>query len=177
MCRALKEVRQACPSLKMVLVPRHAERGAEVVKVIAAAGLSWQSVKPIDGATPCPAPVDVLLVNTTGQLMGFYQTSDICFVGKSLCGQTGGHNIIEAAIFAKALLYGSHMENFRQVDAIFQAEKAGLVVDGDEAFVEALKRLATDAPLRAELGANARRTVDKHRGAIARTLDIIDALE
>jgi len=176
MCRAIKEVRQACPSLKMVLVPRHAERGAEVVKVIEGAGLTWQSVKLVEGASPCAAPVDVLLVNTTGQLTGFYQTADICFVGKSLCGQSGGHNIIEAAIFAKAIIYGSHMENFRQVDAIFQAEKAGLVVDGDEAFIEALKNLATNAAMRAELGTNARRTVDRHRGAIARTLDIIDAL-
>jgi len=176
MCQALREARKQAPALRMILVPRHAERGAEVVKVLEQNGLTWQSLAPIEGATPSAAPVDVLLANTTGQLMGFYNASDICYVGKSLCGQTGGHNIIEPAIFGKATIYGSHMENFRQVDAIFQAEHAGMVVADEAAFIAGLTRLATDATLRAELGSNARKTVERHRGAIARTLDIIDKL-
>ncbi len=171
---AYKNIKATHPALKLALVPRHAERGPEVTKLLESYGLTWQSVQPLPGA--CAAPVDVLLVNTTGQLMNFYACSHICFVGKSLRGQNGGHNIIEPAIFGKAVIYGEHTENFRQVDAIFREEQAGVVVRDDEDFQQALLRLVEDAPLREQLGKRARATVDKYRGAINRTLDIIDKL-
>ncbi len=175
-CRAVKALRADHPELRLVLVPRHAERAPEVVKVVEACGLSWQSAQPVQGATPSASPCEVLLVNTTGQLMNYYSGCDICFVGKSLAGQTGGHNIIEPAIFGKAVLYGEHLENFRQVAAIFAEEHAGLLIPDGTDFAAPLRSLLESPQKRAELGANARRTVEKHRGAIARTLDTIDRL-
>ncbi len=161
----------------MILVPRHAERASEVVKILDAYHLPWQSVVPVANAVPgADGQCQVLLVNTTGQLMNYYRVSDLAYVGKSLAGQTGGHNIIEPAIFGKAVLYGSHMENFRQVDQLFQQAEAAVVVKDDAAFFGTLSTLMGDDARRAELGQKARALVDKHRGAIVRTLDIIDAL-
>ncbi|MBO7741530.1 MAG: hypothetical protein J6S21_03160 [Victivallales bacterium] len=174
---AVAALRKKLPQLRMVLVPRHAERGAEVVKVLKEHGLTWRSVKPVEGCTPDEGAVDVLLVNTTGQLTNYYAASDICFVGKSLDGQFGGHNIIEPAIFGKALLYGPHMENFRQVDEIFREENSGIAMSGNGELLPALRRLVEDEAYRSTLGANARATVDRHRGSIARTLDIIGNLK
>ena len=108
--------------------------------------------------------------------MNYSSGCDICFVGKSLASQTGGHNIIEPAIFGKAVLYGEHLENFRQVAAIFAEEHAGLLIPDGTDFAAPLRSLLESPQKRAELGANARRTVEKHRGAIARTLDTIDRL-
>ena len=177
MCRATAQLRRDHPGFRMALVPRHAERGAEVVKVIEAAGLRWRSVAPVEGATPCASgEAEVLLVNTTGQLMGYYGSADICYVGKSMCGQTGGHNIIEPAIFGKAIIYGDHMENFRQVDEIFRQAGAAVAVPDEEAFLRELVRLTDDAAFREELGGRARRVVERNRGAISRTLDVIDGL-
>ncbi|MBR4124652.1 MAG: hypothetical protein IKR13_00475, partial [Victivallales bacterium] len=120
-----------------------------------------------------PNTAEVLLVNTTGQLMNYYQASDICFVGKSLDSQNGGHNIIEPAIFGKAIIYGPHMENFRQVHEIFQTENSALSFASNAELLPTLLRLAENDALRNELGAHARATVEKHRGAIAKTLEII----
>ena len=72
--------------------------------------------------------VDVLLVNTTGELMNYYGAADVAYVGKSLAGQTGGHNIIEPAIFGKAIIHGSHMENFRAVAELFRNAEASVEV-------------------------------------------------
>jgi len=113
-------------------------------------------------------------VNTTGELMNFYGACDVAYVGKSLAGQTGGHNIIEPAIYGKAIIHGIHMENFRAVAAVFQARNAAVQVDSDEAFTDALRALLADSERREALGHNARRTVDECRGAIRRTLDAID---
>lgn len=176
MCRALCGARTKFPQLRMVLVPRHAERAAEVVRVIERAGLRWQSVKPVEGARACAdGAADVLLVNTTGQLMNYYHAADVCYVGKSLCGQTGGHNIIEPAIFGRAIVYGAHMENFRQVDAIFRAAAAAVRVEDENAFQTALERLAGNRAEREALGKKARALVEANRGAIDRTLDIMEA--
>lgn len=176
-CAAFARALVTRPNWRMILVPRHAERAAEVVKILEAYHLPWQSVMPVANATPAPdGQCQVLLVNTTGQLMNYYRVSDLCYVGKSLAGQTGGHNIIEPAIFGKAVLYGSHMENFRQVDQLFQQAEAAVVVKDDQAFFGTLLTLMGDDARCAELGRKARALVDKHRGAIVRTLDIIDAI-
>ncbi len=174
-CEAYARALVSQPQWRMVLVPRHAERGAEVVKILEAFHLPWQSVAPIPGTTPTSAgEAQVLLVNTTGQLMAYYRAAELCYVGKSLAGQTGGHNIIEPAIFGKAILYGSHMENFRQVDQLFREAKAAFPVEGDNLFFPALQTLMSQPEKRRELGGRALALVRKHRGAIDRTLDLLD---
>lgn len=176
-CREYARALVTQPSWRMALVPRHAERGAEVARILDMYHLPWQSVVPIPGTNPAPdGRCQVLLVNTTGQLMSYYRAADLCYVGKSLAGQTGGHNIIEPAIFGKAIVYGAHMENFRQVDELFRQEEAAAVVSSDNLLFPTIQGLMADEGRRGELGRRARRLVEEHRGAIARTLDIVDAL-
>ncbi len=177
-CQAFARLLPNQPQWRMILVPRHAERAQEVAAVLDAFHLPWQAVAPVPGNPP-QAPdgqAQVLLVNTTGQLMGFYRTADLCYVGKSLAGQTGGHNIIEPAIFGKAILYGHHMENFREVDQLFRQAQAAQPVEGDQLLLPALQELMGDAAKREELGRRARALVETHRGAINRTLELLDTL-
>lgn len=175
-CDAYRQLKTEHPELKLVLVPRHQERAAAVENVLLERGLSWRLLRPRPEQPPVEGPVDVLLVNTTGELMNFYAASDITYVGKSLAGQTGGHNIIEPAIFGKAILYGSHMENFRAVAEIFQKHQAALEIASDNLLLPALRELIEQPEKRQELGRKARQVVDQYRGSIARTLDILDQL-
>jgi 3-deoxy-D-manno-octulosonic-acid transferase len=177
-CRAYKELRAEFPQLRLVLVPRHHERSGEVEEMLRSEGLSWRLLKPANAQsnTSKEAPVDLLLVNTTGELMNFYGASDIAYVGKSLAGQHGGHNIIEPAIFGKAILHGVNMENFRAVAALFQEHHAAIAVARDEDFTPTLRRLLAQPAEREALGAAARQLVDRYRGAIDRSLDRIDAV-
>lgn len=176
-CNAFVSLKKNFPALKMVLVPRHCERASEVELLLKSKNLSWRLLKQPEGASaPQTPPVDVLLVNTTGELMNFYGAADVAYVGKSMAGQTGGHNIIEPAIFGKAILHGTHMENFRAVAAIFQERKAALEVPSDEAFADSLRSLLDNPQERHAMGERARQTVVRYRGAIARTLDAIDAV-
>lgn len=174
-CDAYLALRQHFPQLKLILVPRHHERSGEVEELLRAKQLSWRLLVPPAGSAPGGAPVDVLVVNTTGELMNFYGASDIAYVGKSLAGQTGGHNIIEPAIFGKAILHGAHMENFRAVALLFQENHAAIEVARDEDFAPALRGLLESPAARQALGQAARQLVDRYRGAIDRTLDQIDA--
>jgi 3-deoxy-D-manno-octulosonic-acid transferase len=174
---ALAALKPEFPSLRMVLVPRHHERAPAVEKVLQERQLTYRLLlPPVGGPGQPPAPVDVLLVNTTGELMNFYAACDVAYVGKSLAGNEGGHNIIEPAIFAKPILHGANMQNFRAVAAAFARAQAAVELRGADEFTAALRRLLADPAERRALGDRARQVVEQGRGAIDRTLDLIEPL-
>ncbi len=175
-CDCYRALKNDYPELRMVLVPRHQERAAEVENVLRARQLTWRLLRPGPGQVVAPAPVDVLLVNTTGELMNFYAAADIAYVGKSLAGQTGGHNMIEPAIFGKAILYGVHVENFRAVAALFQQDQAAIELASDDELQQQLRCLLAEPAKRVFLGRKARQVVDKYRGCIDKTLDYLAKL-
>ena len=52
-----------------------------------------------------------------------YQIGTVVFVGGSLVA-TGGHNVLEPAVFGKPIVFGPHMENFREISEAFVAAGA-----------------------------------------------------
>lgn len=174
-CHAIKNLKAKYDNLVMVLVPRHCERSEEVAHIVTDCGLTYRMLKSQEAQADGKS--DVLIVNTTGELMNYYGAADVAYVGKSLAGQTGGHNIIEPAIFGKAIIHGCHMENFRAVAAIFKERDAAVEVAEDSAFEPALDNLLGNAEERDRLGRNARGTVVRYHGAIDRTIKAIDAVE
>ena len=175
--KTFRQLQADFPMLKLVLVPRHHERTAEVEKVLQDNQLSYRLLCQTGETADKPGQeVDVLLVNTTGELMNFYGASDIVFVGKCLAGNEGGHNIIEPAIFGKPIIHGSNMQNFRAVAQIFRERNATVEVAADAELCGAMRKLISDGEKRQELGHRARHVVDDYRGAIDRTLDQIKPL-
>ena len=172
--RVTRQLQAQVPGLRTILVPRHHERTAEVEAVLRAAGANYVLLTDLR-ASPEPRPADLLVVNTTGELMNFLAASDFTFVGKSLgdFGGDGGHNIIEPAIFGKPIIVGPAVENFRDIVQVFRDRQAVIQVADEAKFARELTRLATDAEARARLGAAARRTVEEQRGAIAKTIALV----
>jgi 3-deoxy-D-manno-octulosonic-acid transferase len=152
------------PDLFLVLVPRHAERRAELVKMLESQNFSC--VLRSADATPSLRP-DVLVVDTTGELMSFYAASDVVFVGKSLCAH-GGQNPIEPALFGKAVVVGPNMENFPAVMDDFRSANALRQVPDFQTLETAIAELLADPAARARLGEAARTVVESHRGVIAK---------
>ena len=167
--RVYQKLKQDHPSLRLVLVPRHAERSAEVMADIKAAGCSWhcRSQQPVADNKP-----DVLLVDTTGELRHFYAHADIIFIGKSLT-RTEGQNIVEAAAYGKPVVVGPRLDNFQAILHDFQSAAAICQVNDEPSLVNALGELLNDAEGRAELGKRAAQLVTKQAGALERTLDVL----
>ena len=160
-----REAKAAHPHLMLVLVPRHAERREEVLAEIRQRGMSVvQRSQFADGAAAPVQRPDVLLVDTTGELRGFYATADVVFVGKSLT-QTGGQNPIEPAKDGKPIVVGPHMENFPAISQDFlEAGAYAQARDADELKALVLKLLASPAE-RARLGRAASELVARKAGA------------
>ena len=97
-----KRLKPSFPRLRLVLVPRHAERRAEVEAEIRRSGLNYARRSDLANAHLPGSSVDVLLVDSTGELMWFYGCASVVFVGKSLTSH-GGQNIIEPAFLGNRL--------------------------------------------------------------------------
>jgi 3-deoxy-D-manno-octulosonic-acid transferase len=170
LCKIYKNLRQKYPELFLVLAPRHAERREPVVKTLEVQNLSYalRSCSPGD-LTRRP---DVLVVDTTGELMSFYAAADVVFVGKSLC-EHGGQNPIEPALFGKAVVVGPNMENFPSVMDDFISAQALRQVRDSQELEKAIGDLLADSSTRAQLGAAARNVVESNRGVIEKMVSAV----
>src|SRR5262249_22312978 len=112
-------------------------------------------------------------VDTIGYLRSLYAKASLVFVGKSLC-VGGGHNIIEPALYAKPIVVGPSMQNFRDITAAFLVQEAIVQVKDQEEFQKQIDHLMENAALRNQLGQKAFQVVQTNQGALNRTLTIIE---
>ena len=166
--RCFIELKPDFPDLKLVLIPRHAERGADVAAMLDSHNLSF--VRRSSEETP-EKPVDVLLADTTGEMMKFMSRADVVVMGKSLAGHDEGHNLIEPALLGKPIVTGHVLRNFRFLLKVLREADAVVTVDSDDNLAGALRRLLAEPETRKALGERAQAAICGHRGAAGRTVD------
>jgi 3-deoxy-D-manno-octulosonic-acid transferase len=163
------------PRLRLVLVPRHPERAEAVAKEVAAHGLRcYKSSSLATGAAP-PANLQdaVIVVDTVGELRKLYGIATLAFVGGSLI-RHGGQNLIEPAALGCPVLFGPHVENFREIADALLAAGAAVQVPDAAALETAAGDLMAHPDRLAAMAQAGRRTVDAGRGATDRTLDVLE---
>ena len=165
---AYQKARTKYPKLGLILVPRHVERTKEIEKLIIKKDFSYNLI-----SDKTSEPKDLLLVNITGELLSLIACSDLVYMGKSLAGNEGGHNIIEPAVFGKPILHGKNMQNFKLVTQIFQEGGAAIIVT-EESLVDEISRLASSKTARVTLGQKAFNIVSTHSGAVNRTIELLE---
>jgi 3-deoxy-D-manno-octulosonic-acid transferase len=171
--RAFRRVRLTAPNTLLVLAARNPERFAEAEQLARQEG--WKVAKRSDLAIDAEPRVDVVVLDTIGELATVYQIATVVFVGGSLVA-TGGHNVLEPAVFGKPIIFGPHMENFLEIAEAFVANGAGVQLAGEEALDEAFLSLMSDPVRRARLGAAARALVEANRGANEKSVTVLAAL-
>ncbi len=175
LARALTELRREFPDLFLILVPRHIERTDAILRDLAPLGLciARRSTLPVWGAK-VERP-DLLIVDATGELRDWYSVATITYVGKSLAGvsEVGGQNPAEPALLGKPVVFGPHMENFAAVVALLLRARAALQLPEASALVPEFTNLLREPESRNRMGEAARRALGTHRGATARTAELI----
>ncbi|MBU9136832.1 lipid IV(A) 3-deoxy-D-manno-octulosonic acid transferase [Burkholderia multivorans] len=175
------------PDALLLLVPRHPQRFAEVEALVARNGLKCvrRSAWAADAAAlaagrpaaaePLPGDVTVLLGDSMGELGAYYAASDVAFIGGSLL-PLGGQNLIEACAVGVPVVIGPHVFNFTQATADAVAAGAALQVADPLDLAHVLDALFADNARRIAMGAAAAAFAARHRGATARTVDVLAAL-
>lgn len=174
---AFVRVRERYPEVKLIWAPRHLHRVPAVEEMLRGAGLRFAHRTQQGGSSspagPEPGQLDVIILDTMGELSAMYAAADMAFVGATLV-PLGGHNVLEPAACGIPVLFGPHTENVRASAAALLKTGGGIVVhDADELAREWLV-LLEDPGNRAQAGAAARQAVHMRAKAVDRTLDLID---
>jgi 3-deoxy-D-manno-octulosonic-acid transferase len=160
-------VRAREPQGLLVLAPRHPARFADVAALIERRGISSRRWSQMSGEDALEPGCAVLLLDTLGDLLGFYAAGDVAFVGGSLV-PIGGHNLLEPAALGRPVLSGPYCENAAQAaQALTQVGAAHIVRDAG-ALADAVARYCADPGLRRRDGTAGRTVVEANHGASAR---------
>jgi 3-deoxy-D-manno-octulosonic-acid transferase len=170
--RVWLKLRSQTPKVKLVIIPRHAERGQEISGILNKLGINFARRT----QTSNPSPVDCLLADTTGEMLAFIKHADAVIMGKSLAGHDEGHNLIEPALLAKPIITGTVLKNFRFVMDTLTQNQALIAVADAEQLETALNNLFTNPEQRQTLGAKAFAAITQHRGAVSQTINSLEKL-
>jgi len=153
------------PGLQLVLAPRYVERSGKLMALAAEAGLAVRLRS--GGAAAGNAQVTIL--DTIGELAIAYRLATLVFVGGSFVTR-GGQNVLEPAAQGCPVLFGPHMENFKDSVQVLQG-RGGIQVATPDQFLKVADELLSRPDQLRELGVMARRAVGSIRGASARNVD------
>jgi 3-deoxy-D-manno-octulosonic-acid transferase len=170
---AYGRVRAREPRLVLLLAPRHLDRLGQVEGAIRQAGCepirrSAARTTPRTGVGP-----PVILLDTLGELAGVYAEAEAAFVGGTLA-PIGGHNLLEPAARGKPVVFGPHTHKCEEIARALLDAGGGVRVDSADALARELTRLLTDDALRARMGESGREMVMRNRGAVERTVAMLD---
>ena len=153
----------------LVLVPRHPQRFAAVAKLVTEHGFALQCRS---ANTAIDATTGVLLGDSMGEMFAFYAAADVAFIGGSLL-DFGSQNLIEAAACGTPILIGPSTRNFADAAREAVASGAALAVRDADDLVARVKALLSDEQGRRQMADAGRAFAARHRGATARTLEMI----
>lgn len=159
----------------LVMAPRHPERFATVAQWLAAQGLRSQRRSALVDEQALAPDIDVLLLDTLGELLGWYAAGDIAFVGGSLV-PVGGHNLLEPAALARPVLTGPYSFNSPEAARLLEQAEALVRVKDADSLARELAGLLEDPRRAKALGARAALAVEANRGAALRSLAALESL-
>lgn len=151
-----------------LIVPRHAERRAEVRESLEKAGFA---VALRSGFSAPAGARKVLVVDSTGELRAWTAAAGVVIIGKSFLAE-GGQNPAEAIEAGKAVVFGPHMENFEPLATRLE-ERGGAMRVGAAALPGSLRELLRNPARREEMAEAGREVLSQHEGAVARVIDLL----
>ena len=156
----------------LVLAPRHPPRFTAVASMLESRGI--RHARRSTGGS-ADAETGVLLLDSLGELMGWYAAADVAFVGGSLV-PVGGHNLLEPAALAVPAITGPHVFNAEEIARALVDEGAVETVQDAAGLSAALLRLARDPAERVRRGALGQALVERNRGTLQRLEALIAPL-
>jgi 3-deoxy-D-manno-octulosonic-acid transferase len=156
----------------LILAPRKPDRFEAAAKLSAEGGWKVLRRSRLDLSRPLDEDVDVLLLDSIGELAALYSFADVTFVGGSLVA-SGGHNILEPAWFSRPPVFGTSMENFQDMADQFLDGRASVQVASAQSLGKVWIQLIENSALRDAMGKSALAIAERNRGTAKRSLDRI----
>jgi len=113
------------------------------------------------------------LLDTVGELSRVYSTATAVFIGGTFCAR-GGQNMLEPASLGKPVVSGPSLTNFEEIARTLVGAGGMRVIDNPVDLSGALAELLRDPARAREIGARSIDAVKAGRGAIDRTMELIE---
>jgi len=162
---AYKKLSVKNPDIKFFLAPRHLVRVKKVKRILENFGIKYSLFSEL-GKDKIEKFV---LVDAFGKLQNIYSVSDVCYVGGSIVNK-GGQNPIEPAAYAKPVLFGKNMGNFKTESEILLNYGGAFVVSNADDIASEIERFYSDRDLLNKAGQNALNAVNSQKGAVNITI-------
>ncbi len=172
---AYRELLPVFPGLKLLIAPRHTERGRDIAGLVSGFSFTPVFISGLAGACASCSLRPVFILDVMGELFNYYSAADVVFVGGSLV-PVGGHNILEPASRKKPVVFGPQMFNFRDISRMFLEKEAALCAVDSRDLAEKIRRVLTSDLLAKQLVERAYELIVANRGATARNIAVIREL-
>jgi len=160
------------PAMKLILIPRHVERGAAVREIVARSGFAdFITLSAINGGQR-RREERVVIVDVIGELFKIYSLATVVFCGGSLVPR-GGQNILEPAAWGKVVFHGPSMEDFLSEKNLLESMGAGITITNGEELLVGIQDMLSQPALLREKGEAARKAIIANRGAAKRYAEMI----
>jgi len=110
-------------NMLFILAPRHVERVPDIQKMLSDQDINYHLLSNLMGGKERRRGM-LVLVDTMGDLAKIYGAANFIFCGGSLVDK-GGHNLMEAAVWQKAVFYGPNIDDFRDAADLLESARAG----------------------------------------------------
>ncbi len=166
----MQSVLRRFPDALLLVAPRHPERFKPIAAACRAYGFNTATRSEEGGAD---ANCQCFVIDSMGELIEFYAAADVAFVGGSLV-PVGGHNLLEPAALGCPVVVGPHTFNFAEVtEDLVDAGAVIRIADGDELGPIVVRLLSREVDRRS-MGEAAHAVMARERGAVERTLAIVE---
>ena len=163
---------ESYPDLKLIIVPRHPERGHAVLSLVKEAGFrDCMTMTEINGGRHRTSE-RIIVIDVIGELFKVYSLASVVFCGGSLVPK-GGQNILEPAAWGKVIFYGPSMDDFRDEKELLEKSGAGITVKGGEELLDGILKLMSDPDALARKGEEGRKIVVANMGAADRYAEMV----
>lgn len=166
--RVFNRLKSEFEDLKLLIAPRHPERNAQVLGLLAASGYNSGLRSNNDDFSRN----DIILLDVMGELSKMYSVSYLAFVGGSF-SNTGGHNPLEPAIYGIPVISGPTVFNFKDIYEFMTEANAAAIVDDEQEFYAELRKLFVNINKYKEASASSLEIFEKNRGALEFTIQKI----
>lgn len=165
-------LRKEFSTLRLILVPRRPERGAEVLDLFREDEVDTALFSQPIRSTPA-----VIVIDRIGYLSRLYALADLAVIGGSFVPK-GGQNPIEPAACGKPVVFGPDMHDFPDIARWLLDAKGAVQARNEEELYVTCRRLLADPQAARMMGDRARRVVTDNQGTTAKLVhDIINLLQ
>lgn len=166
-----KELKKDFKDILLLIAPRHIDRVKRIEGLMRERDIIYR--RRTELSENVPDEVSVIVLDTIGELAHIYSIASVVFIGGSLV-PSGGHNILEPAVYSKAILFGPYMDNFEDITRIFLEKGAARQVTDGSHLRRELEYLLMNGDESRLMGEKAMNVVDENKGAVKRSLVMIE---